>query len=83
MRKKDNLEESVRERNREPINLLPGEDNKKYYGKYVAITSFNDKKVIAYGGDPIKVGKKAHKKAKEPVIFFVPDPSVRQIYNVA
>jgi len=52
----------------------------KYRGKFVATSSFNDKKVIAFGIDPQKVAEKAEKKCDSPVVFFVPKKDTVHIY---
>jgi hypothetical protein len=47
--------------------------NKKYAGKYVALKSFVENKVIASGKNPSEVIKRANKKGiKDPVLIFVP-----------
>jgi hypothetical protein len=46
-----------------------------YVGKYVAMRSASDKKVIAKGSDPLIVRKRALEKGvEEPLIFFVSEP---------
>lgn len=63
----------------EPFCLL--KDGDKYSGEYVAIRSFTDREVISHGTDPIKVYNEAKNKGvKEPVIFYVPEEDVVQIY---
>lgn len=63
--------------------LIKG-DPRRYYDKYVAFSSFGDGKIVAYGKNPSKVIKKAREKGhKEPVIVYVPDPNIPQIYAVA
>lgn len=52
----------------------------KYRGKFVATSSFNDKKVIASGTDPQKVIKDAEKKCDSPVVFFVPKKNAIHVY---
>jgi len=48
--------------------------DKKYNGKYVALQSFNDKTVVAWGKDPAKVVASAIKKGvAAPVIVFIPE----------
>ncbi len=60
------------------------EDMSKYYDKYVAMVSFNDKTIIAYDEDPVKVMKQAKKKGFEsPVLHYIHNPDSTQIYNVA
>lgn len=47
----------------------------KHVGKYVAMRSASDKKVIAKGNDPLTVRKRALEKGvEEPLIFFVSEP---------
>ena len=47
----------------------------KYEGKYVALRSFTDNTIVAYGKRPHKVINKAVQKGvAEPVIVFVPKP---------
>ena len=56
-------------------------DGDKYGGQYVATKSFEDRKVVSHGSDPIKVFNEARKKgAKEPVVFYVPKKGMVQIY---
>jgi len=53
---------------------------KKYEGKYVALRSFGDNTIVAYGRKPDRVVKQATKKgAVEPVLVFVPKPAVNSI----
>jgi hypothetical protein len=53
----------------------------KYSGKYVAMRSFKNKKVIASGTDPLRVYGRAKKLgAKEPVILYVPQKDEVLIY---
>ena len=53
----------------------------KYDGHYVAIRSFGDGKVVAYGNDPSKVFNDAREKGIEtPVVFYVPQKGITQIY---
>ena len=55
--------------------------NKKYLGKYVAMQSFNKKKVIASGKDPDGVIERAKRKGfVSPVVFFVPNRDTLNIY---
>ena len=53
---------------------------KAYRGKYVAIKNLNSPSVIASGKDPQKVYKEARKKEKEPLILFVSEKNLVQIY---
>ena len=64
----------------EPICLL--NDSEKYSGKYVATRSFTDREVICHGGDPVKVLREARELGiDEPVVFYVPEKGVIQIYS--
>jgi hypothetical protein len=57
-------------------------DGEKYGGQYVAIKSFTDKNVVSHGNDPVKVSNEAKEKGiDEPVIFYVPEKDVIQIYK--
>ena len=52
-----------------------------YDGKYVALKSFIDRKVVASGDDPRLVMKQAKKTGYEnPVIFFIPQQDVSLVY---
>ena len=54
---------------------------KKYSGCYVAIEDFDKGVVISSGKDPQKVYEEAVKKGYlEPVIVFIPNKDVMQIY---
>jgi hypothetical protein len=54
---------------------------KRYEGKYVAMVSFTDNRVVASGDDPAKVVKLAEKKGvSQPVVLFVPKGNITQIY---
>jgi len=56
-------------------------DDKRYDGKYVAIRSFRDKRVISSGTDISRVINKARKKGvKDPIVFFVPKKGMVYIY---
>ena len=56
-------------------------DGDKYGGQYVATSSFTDKEVISHGSDPIDVFNEAKEKGvKEPVVFYVPEKDIVQIY---
>ncbi len=53
----------------------------KYSGKYVATKTFEDKDVISFGDDPVKVFNDAKKTgAKDPVVFYVPEKDAVHIY---
>jgi hypothetical protein len=50
-------------------------------GKYVALKSFVDKKVVASGNKPSEVAERAGKKGvKNPVIVFVPEKNISHVY---
>lgn len=54
---------------------------KKYEGKYVATKSFNTRKVIASGKDPIKVRQEAIESGvKSPVVVYVPESTMFYIF---
>jgi hypothetical protein len=54
---------------------------KRYEGKYVAMPSFTDHKVITSGSDPDKAMKSALKKGiTDPVIMFIPKDGMTYIY---
>jgi len=56
-------------------------NNKKYIGKFVALVSFNDRKIVASGKDPIKVCEKAEQKGfADPLIIYVEPQDVVNIY---
>jgi hypothetical protein len=62
-------------------NCLIQGDASRYYKKYVAEPSFSDRRVVAFGKNPIKVIKKARQRGYEhPVIFYVPHPETILIY---
>ena len=44
----------------------------KYGDKYIAMPSFNDQKVIAFGKDAVDVHARAKKIVESPVIVYVP-----------
>ena len=53
-----------------------------YCGQYVAVESFTNRKVIAHGDDLVKVASEAKEKgADDPVVFYVPEKDVAQIYK--
>ena len=53
----------------------------KYYGQYVATNSFTDKEVVSHGTDPVVVFNEAKKAGViSPVVFYIPDKDVIQIY---
>ena len=54
---------------------------KEYSGKYVALKSFESHAVVASGGNPSEVYKKAlDRGCKNPVITYVPVEGMVQIY---
>ena len=56
-------------------------NGEKYTGKYVATKSFDDKRVMCSGTDPVKVFKEAKKKgAKNPVLVYVFEKGMTHIY---
>ena len=62
--------------------LIQEQDASKYYDNYVAQISFKDHTIVSYGKDPEKILGEARKKGySDPVIFYVPDPSIPQIYS--
>jgi hypothetical protein len=53
----------------------------KYRGKYLAMRDFDKYSIIASDADPVKVHEKAVKKGcKDPVIIYVPEKDMVQIY---
>lgn len=63
----------------EPLCLLNNAE--KYSGEYVALRSFTDREVINRGCNPVDVLGEARKLGvDEPVVFFVPEKDVIQIY---
>ncbi|MFH1825678.1 MAG: DUF5678 domain-containing protein [bacterium] len=55
--------------------------DKRYSGQYVVIKDFNDPTIIASGDDPEMIYEEAVGKGhREPVIVFVPDKDMVQIY---
>jgi len=56
--------------------------DKKYQEKYVVFESFNSKNIVAYDEDPVEAMKKARKKGfKNPVIMYVPDENISELYE--
>ncbi len=54
-----------------------------YEGKYVALRSFNNSQIVAYGDDPLQVVKKAaEQQIEEPVIFFVPEKPEKIVASI-
>ncbi len=61
-----------------PIDLLK-ED--KYAGCFVALRSFSDSTVLAFGSDPQEVELVARGKGvNEPVVVYVPEAGTHNIY---
>ena len=61
--------------------LILLKDSEKYGGRFVALRSFQNKKVVSSGTDPAEVCAKARKKGvKDPVIFYVPKKGMVHIY---
>jgi hypothetical protein len=55
--------------------------DKKYEGKYVALASFADSTVIAFGDDPSEVLAESRKKGAEtPVVVFITKDDTAYIY---
>jgi hypothetical protein len=55
--------------------------DKKYEGKYVALASFMDNTVLAWGDDPEEILKPAHAAgARDPVIVYIPQSGITCIY---
>jgi hypothetical protein len=56
-------------------------NDRKYEGGYVAMASFDDETIVAFGRRPKEVMEKAIKAgAKEPVIVYVPRRDRAAIY---
>ena len=54
---------------------------KGYEGKFVALPSFNDRKVVASGKDPFRVAAEAEKLGyKSPLVLFVPKKNTVNIF---
>lgn len=54
---------------------------KRYEGKYVALESFTNNRVVSSGADPERVIKNAEKKGvAAPVLLFVPKGNLTQVY---
>jgi hypothetical protein len=62
------------------IRALTKKDSEKYAGQYVATRTFLDKKVIVSGKNLLEVHSKAKRITKEPVVFFVPQKNMINIY---
>ena len=56
-------------------------DGEQYGGKYVALRSFNEKKAISYGDNPLDDYTEAKSMgANDPVIFYVPEKNSIHVY---
>jgi len=54
---------------------------KKYVGKYVAMATFNEKTVVAYGKDPIAVRNQAEEKGyHSAVVVYVPPKDAFNVF---
>ena len=57
------------------------QDSESYSGQYVATKSFTDKEVVSHGNDPVQVSGEAKEKGiDDPVVFYIPNKDVVQIY---
>ena len=57
-------------------------NSERYSGNYVAKRSFKDKRVVSFGPDPVQVYEEAKQKGvRDPVVFFLPEKGVTQIYS--
>ena len=55
----------------------------KYYGQYVALKSIKDNSIVGAGYTPEKALEKARKKGiQNPILLYVPDKDIVQIYYV-
>ena len=62
----------------QPMTLVSGH---QYEGKYVALKSFSDNTVVAYGEAPVDALKEAEKKGiTDPVVVFVPQSNMTHVY---
>ena len=56
-------------------------NNRKYIGKFVALISFNNRRIVASGKDLIKVCEKAEQRGfADPLIIYVEPQDVVNIY---
>jgi hypothetical protein len=56
-------------------------NEEKYEGQYVALKSFTDSTVLAFGDDPLKVMDVAKEAGvTEPVVVYIPKHDVTYIY---
>jgi len=61
--------------------ILSSEDAERFEGKYVALASLEDGKVISGGEDPEKIlAEAAEKGFPNPILLFVPDKDTVSIY---
>ena len=55
--------------------------DEKFNGKYVVIRDFSNSEIITSGDDPKAIYEEAQKKGiKEPLLIFVPNKNMVQIY---
>lgn len=56
-------------------------DAEQYSGQYVAVKSFSDRDVVSFGPEPVKVVESAKQKGiDEPVLLFIPEKGILNIY---
>lgn len=54
---------------------------KKYQGHHIAYESFNSRKIVAFGDDPVIVINKAKKQGfLDPVLSYVPEANRTFVY---
>jgi hypothetical protein len=54
---------------------------KKYQGHHIAYESFNSKKIVAFGDNPVLVINKAKKRGfDKAVLSYVPDENMTFVY---
>jgi hypothetical protein len=52
-----------------------------YWGEYVAVKSFTDREVVSHGEIPLDVVNEAKEKGfKEPVLLFIPEKGMLNVY---
>ncbi len=57
--------------------------SEEYNGRYVAVKSFDDNTIVGVGDDPERALNDAERKGfKNPVLLYVPERDVVQIYLV-
>lgn len=62
----------------DPVTLIA---DGEYEGQYVALKSFQDNTVVAFGLEPIDVLKSAEIKGfSDPVIMFIPQSNMTHVY---